>query len=66
MSQEEYSVNTFYRKILSDKENAYDAVRVCFDGDLGLYSDFKLNIHTEKDIFTGDIVKQYILIGKGD
>lgn len=65
MSQEEYAVNTFYRKILSVKENAYDTVRVCFDGDMGLYSDFNLNIHTETDFFTGDVNRK-ILIGKGD
>lgn len=65
MSQEKYAVNAFYRKILSVKENAYDTVKVCFDDELGAYSDFYLNIHSEADFFTGDVT-QKILIGKGD
>ena len=65
MSQEKYAVNAYYRKILSVKENAYDTVKVCFDDELGKYSDFYLSIHSNTDPFTGDVA-QNILIRKGD
>lgn len=65
LSQEEYAVNTFYRKILSVKEHAYDTVKVCFDDSLSKYCDFKLTIHAETDFWTGE-EHRTILIGKGD
>lgn len=65
MSQEKYAVNAYYRKILSVKENDYDTVKVCFDDELGKYSDFYLSIHSNTDPFTGDVT-QNILIRKGD
>ena len=65
LSQEEYAVNTFYRKILSVKKNAYDTVKVCFDDSLNKYCDFTLTIHAETD-FWSDEERRTILIGKGD
>lgn len=65
LNQEEYAVNTFYRKILSIKKDAYDTVRVCFDDSLREYCDFTLKIHAEADFWTGE-EHRTILIGRGD
>lgn len=65
LSQEEYAVNTFYRRILSVKKDAYDKVRVCFDDSLGKYCDFTLAIHKDTDFFTGE-ERRTVLIGKDD
>ncbi|MCM1214223.1 MAG: hypothetical protein NC331_01885 [Lachnospiraceae bacterium] len=65
LSQEEYAVNTFYRKILSIKKDAYDTVKVCFDDSLMKYCDFTLKIHAETDFWTDD-EHRTILIGRGD
>lgn len=65
LSQEEYAVNTFYRKILAVKKDAYDMVRVCFDESLGRYCDFTLRIHKETDFWSGEEQeRRTILIGK--
>lgn len=65
LRQEEYAVNTFYRKILAVKKDAYSMVKVCFDESVGDYSDFSLKIHSESDFWSDD-ERQSILIGKGD
>lgn len=66
LSQEEYAVNTFYRKILSIKKDAYDTVKVCFDDSIRKYCDFTLKIHAEADFFGTDEENRTILIGRGD
>lgn len=67
LSQEEYAVNTFYRKILSVKRDAYDMVKVCFDENMEKYCDFTLKIHKETDFWSGEEQeRRTILIGKGE
>lgn len=65
MAEEEYSVNTFYRKILETKEHSYDMMNICFDARTEPYCDFSLRVHTEEDWFSGD-VRQSIVIRKED
>lgn len=65
MNQEEYAVNTFYRRILSVRENAYQKVIVRFDDSPEEQTDFSLQIHSEEDFFTGD-TNDTILIKRED
>lgn len=66
MAEEEYSVNTFYRKILETKEHSYDVMNICFDARTEAFCDFSLRIHTEEDWFGGGDTKQSIVIRKED
>lgn len=66
MAEEEYSVNTFYRKILETKEHSYDVMNICFDARTEAYCDFSLRIHTEEDWFGGGDVKRSIVIKRED
>ena len=60
LTVEEYAVNTFYRKILREREQAYDAVLIRFD-DREDCCDFSLTVHDSEDIFS-DANDQTILI----
>lgn len=51
LSVEEYAVNTFYRKILQESKQAYDAIVIRFDENVDLVCDFSLMRHTSEDIF---------------
>ena len=51
---EEYAVNTFYRKILREKEEAYDTILIRFDDKTEENCDFSLNVHKSEDIFSDD------------
>lgn len=51
LSVEEYAVNTFYRKILQESKQAYDAIVIRFDDNVGEVCDFSLMKHTSEDIF---------------
>lgn len=51
---EEYAVNTFYRKILREKEEAYNTILIRFDDKTGESCDFSLNVHKSEDIFSDD------------
>lgn len=65
LSVEEYAVNTFYRKILQECEQAYDSIVIRFDEKTEGMCDFSLTIHNQQDIFTGES-KQSIRIRKED
>lgn len=65
LTVEEYSVNTFYRKVLEAKEHSYDSIVIRFDKRLEQQSDFSLKIHTQEDLFTEE-KSQSILIRKED
>lgn len=66
MTEEEYSVNTFYRKILGAQEHSYDVMNICFDARTEAFCDFSLRVHKEEDWFGGGEVKQSIVIRKED
>lgn len=51
LSVEEYAVNTFYRKILQESKQAYDAIVIRFDENVDGVCDFSLMVHTSEDIF---------------
>lgn len=54
LSVEEYAVNTFYRKILQETQQAYDSIVIRFDENIKEVCDFSLMIHTREDIFSGE------------
>lgn len=51
LSVEEYAVNTFYRKILQESKQAYNAIVIRFDENVDEVCDFSLMVHTSEDIF---------------
>lgn len=65
LTVEEYSVNTFYRKVLEEKEHSYDSIVIRFDKRQELQNDFSLKIHTQEDLFTEE-KRQSIIIKKED
>lgn len=54
LSVEEYAVNTFYRKILQETEQAYDSIVIRFDESLDEVCGFSLMRHTSEDIFAAE------------
>ena len=52
LSIEEYAVNTFYRKILQTKAQAYDSVVIRFEEKTEDICDFSLTVHENEDFFT--------------
>lgn len=54
LSVEEYAVNTFYRKILEETKQAYDAIVIRFSDEMTNVCDFSLMVHKKEDIFTGE------------
>ena len=65
LTVEEYAVNTFFRKILRNKEDAYDSIVIRFDEKEEENCDFSLTVHSQEDIFTGERT-QTIRIRKED
>lgn len=59
LSVEEYAVNTFYRKILQESKQAYNAIVIRFDENVDEVCDFSLMVHISEDIFAGE---QYMTI----
>lgn len=51
---EENAVNTFYRKILQVREQAYESILIRFEEKSDEICDFSLMVHSEEDIFTGE------------
>jgi len=62
---EEYAVNTFYRKILQENNQAYDSIVIRFDEKSNELCDFSLTVHNQQNIFTGES-KRSIRIRKED
>ena len=54
LTVEEYAVNTFYRKILQKKEQAYDSIVIRFNDKTDQLCDFSLTVHESEDFFTGE------------
>lgn len=54
LTVEEYAVNTFYRKILQEREQAYESIVIRFDEKSVDKCDFSLTVHCVEDIFTGE------------
>lgn len=65
LTVEEYAVNTFYRKILQEKEQAYDSIVIRFDDKTEDKCDFSLTVHESEDIFSGE-KRQTIRIRRED
>lgn len=54
LTVEEYAVNTFYRKILQKREQAYDSIVIRFNEKAEQLCDFSLTVHESEDFFTGE------------
>lgn len=55
LTVEEYAVNTFYRKILQETEEAYSSIVIKFDNKTEELCDFSLTVHESEDFFTGEM-----------
>lgn len=64
-SVEENAVNTFYRKVLQQREQSYESIAIRFEETSEEICDFSLTIHDEEDIFSGEKT-QTIRIKKED
>lgn len=53
LTVEEYAVNTFYRKILQEQNQAYNSLVIRFEEQAEERCDFSLRVHSKKDIFGG-------------
>ncbi|MCI8418456.1 MAG: hypothetical protein HFI33_13355 [Lachnospiraceae bacterium] len=65
LTMEEYAVNTFYRKILQERGEAYESVIVRFEEKTREQCDFSLLVHESEDIFS-DEKSQSIRIRRED
>lgn len=65
ISLEENAVNTFYRKILQQKNQLYQSIAIRFEEKDEEICDFSLTVHEEEDLFTGEKT-QTICIRKED
>ena len=65
ISLEENAVNTFYRKILQQKNQLYQSIAIRFEEKDEEICDFSLTVHEEEDLFTGEKT-QTIFIRKED
>lgn len=65
LTVEEYAVNTFYRKILQETEQAYDSIIVRFEDKKEELCDFSLTVHESEDFFS-DKKTRTILIKRED
>ena len=54
LTVEEHAVNTFYRKILQEREQVYDSILIRFDNKEDGTCDFSLTVHESEDFFTGE------------
>ena len=54
LTMEEYAVNTFYRKILQERGEAYESVIVRFEDNTREQCDFSLLVHESDDIFSDE------------
>ena len=64
-STEENVVNTFYRKILQQKEQIYSSIVIRFEEKNEEICDFSLHVHAEEDLFSGETTRS-IRIRKED
>lgn len=54
LSTEENAVNTFYRKILQQREQIYSSIAIRFEEKSEEICDFSLQVHEEEDFFSGE------------